>query len=92
MRSYKNLLWQGKHEWGDKFDPSALAQKFVRFYESGQRIEVKFSPDSEPERGYVGCTTGWKPSFLLIHRRSDLGSSTLLSDHYEVIKTLPLWL
>ena len=90
MRNYQDMLERRQHEHGAKFDPADLAPQFIRFYESGQRIEVK-TPWGDLERGYVGVTTGWKPAFLLVHRRSDSGSSTLLSHEYEITKTLPLY-
>lgn len=71
-------------------DTSNLASKFRHYHETGQRIEVK-TPWGETERGYVGKTTGWKPSYLLIARRNSSGSSTLLNDEYEVLKALPLY-
>lgn len=89
-QDYDGYIERKKQEHGSKFDPSALSKKFIPFYESGQRIEVK-TPWGKLERGYVGVTTGWKPSFLLVHRRNDRGSSTLLSDEYEIVKTLPLF-
>jgi len=85
MNAYDEFVARKQREYGDKFDPSDLAEKFVHFFDYGQRIEVK-TPYGEVERGRVGVTTGWKPSFLLVHRRSDHGSSTLLSDKYEVTR------
>ncbi|MGH7962943.1 MAG: hypothetical protein ACRERD_14120 [Candidatus Binatia bacterium] len=69
-------------EHGDKFDPSDLAEKFISHFESGERIRVEFDYGSGGKcvrTGRVSVTTGWKPAFLLIRRRTDRGSSTLLN-------------
>jgi hypothetical protein len=91
MDNYQNLVTRKRNEYGAKFDTSNLASKFIRYYESGQRVIVKMSY-GEVERGYVGVTTGWKPVFLLVHRRSDYGSSTTLSDKDEIIGTVNKYL
>jgi hypothetical protein len=67
---------EAPREFGRVFDDSALAPQFIRFFETGQRIEV--SGPSGVRRGRVGVTAGWCPCFLLMHRRSDRGSSDLL--------------
>lgn len=78
-------------EYGRKFDHSELSRKFIPYFENGQRIIV-CSKWGEKERGYVGVTTGYKPSFLLIHRKGDVGSGTLLDDSYEIIGTIDRFL
>lgn len=76
MRSYDDYLGTKRDQFGDKFDPSALAQEFVPYFESGERIRVV---DGEHVRtGTIGVTTGWRPAFLLMHRSSDDGSSDVL--------------
>lgn len=72
---------------GHKLDTSDLALKFSEYHETGQRIIVK-TPYGETLRGYVGVTTGWKPSYLLLNNTRSLGSSELLNDQYEIIGTL----
>ncbi len=68
-------------------DNSNLADKFTKYYETRQRIVVK-TPYGEITRGYVGKTTGWKPSYLLLARANSHGSSELLNDKYELIGTV----
>lgn len=68
-------------------DLSELATKFERFYENRQRIIVR-SPWGEVKRGYVGRTTGWKPSYLLLARANSRGSSDLLSEEWELVGTV----
>lgn len=90
LRDFQAYLARKRYEFGDRFDPSDLSPKFIPYYESGQRIIVRL-PGGEEERGYVHITTGWKPAFLLIHRRSDLGSATLLRDSYTIVGTVNLY-
>ena len=61
---FNEFLKRKESEYPDSFDPSDLHSKFVPYYESGQRIEIK--TDYGFQRGYVGITTGWKPVFLLM--------------------------
>ena len=60
-------------------DYSDISKKFISYYESGDRIKVKFSY-GEIKTGTVGMTTGWKPVFLLMLRSNSIGSSYTLSD------------
>lgn len=69
-----------------KLDTSHLAIKFTPHYNSNQRIEV-LTPYGERIRGYVGKTTGWRPSYILLARRNSIGSSELLDSRY-IITTL----
>ena len=72
---------------GHKVDTHLLCDKFTPFYNSGQRIIVK-TPWGDTIRGYVGKTTGWIPSYLLLNNTRSLGSSELLNDEYEIIGTV----
>lgn len=72
---------------GHKLDTSELASKFTSFYESKQRIIVK-TPYGETIRGYVGKTTGWRPSYILLNNTRSLGSSELLNNKYEIVGTV----
>ena len=58
---------------------STLAKKFEHYYESGERIRVRFS-HGEEKTGTVGKTTGWKPVYLLVPRADSRGSSDVLTD------------
>ncbi len=84
MRSYLQTINNRKAEFGDKFSDVALSKQFIKYYENGKRIKVLF-PDGSYEYGSVGMTTGWIPCFLLIHKSTDLGSSTVLSDKDKII-------
>ncbi len=84
MNDYAALMAVKRHSWGERFSEAALAQKFRPFFESGQRIEVRF-PGGVIKRGTVGMTTGWMPTFLLMLRRDSTGSSWVLSDDVELL-------
>lgn len=84
---FSQLLANKINKYGLLFDASELPDKFIPYFESGQRIIVK-SPWGETERGYVGITTGWKPSFLLLKTKRSLGSDTLLNERYQIIGTV----
>lgn len=87
MTKYEQLLARKRAEYGDKFDASDLAPAFVPYFNSGQRIEVEpnHSTSGRPRRGTVGVTTGWKPVFLLMKRRTSLGSTDTLSARDRVV-------
>jgi hypothetical protein len=71
---------------GDKFSEKDLSAKFVRAYNNGERFRIKVRFDyGEEVWGYVAATTGWCPSFMLMRRRGQHGSSELLSDCDSII-------
>ena len=65
-------------------DRSGLAPQFAGYYESGERIRVRFSYGEE-KTGTVSKTTGWKPSYLLMLRSDSVGSPWLLGKDDQVI-------
>lgn len=65
-------------------DRSDLAPQFAGYYESGERIRVRFSYGEE-RTGTVGKTTGWRPAYLLIPRSDSTGSSDVLGAEDTVI-------
>lgn len=67
-----------------------LASQFEPYYRSGQRIIVQ-KPYGEIVRGYVGKTTGWKPSYLLMANTRSISSSELLSHNDQIIGTVEKW-
>ena len=71
---------------GHELDTSGLAPQFEQYYQSKQRIEVQFAY-GENVRGYVGKTTGWKPSYLLLLKSNSSGSSYLLGHGDKIIAT-----
>lgn len=65
-------------------DRSDLAPQFAGYYESGDRIRVRFSYGEE-RTGTVGKTMGWRPAYLLMARSDSTGSSDVLGADDAVI-------
>lgn len=86
MRNYQEYLSRKHKEYGDKFDASNLDTRFIRYFESGQRIKVTICDMTLT--GTVGVTTGWKPCFLLMRTRRSIGSCWTLgaSDKIEAVQ------
>lgn len=78
------LYARARVRWGEKFDDTDLrnAPSLIRsLYGTDARVIVETRyPDGATLRiaGRVGVTTGWKPSFMLLHRRDSIGSSNLI--------------
>lgn len=93
MKSYRNLILERKQKYGKQFSSKDLDRRFVRYYESGERIKVtykygKINPEIEVKTGTVGITTGWKPVFLLILTSRSLSSSWILDKSVKKIEVL----
>jgi hypothetical protein len=87
---YTKSVRRGQREHGSKWDSSALdaAAQFVPWFGTGQRIRVTRNySGGEPETrtGRVSRTTGWRPSFLLMHRSNTIGSSDVLGPEDRII-------
>lgn len=87
MSKYTDFVERKKREFGEKFDNSELAENFIPYYNSGERVEVKFSY-GDIKRGTIGITTGWKPCFLLMLTKRSMGSSWTLSGKDKVVKVV----
>lgn len=72
MNDYQEFIVRKRKEYGDKFDISNLDPRFIRYFESGQRIKV--TTCDMTITGTIGVTTGWKPSFLLMRTTRSIGS------------------
>ena len=83
MPSYNEFIARQKRQFGEKFDPSCLDQRFVRFYESGNRIKV--DTGGMVVTGTIGVTTGWRPVFLLMRTARSLGSVWTLCEKDVII-------
>jgi hypothetical protein len=65
-----------------------LAPQFAAYLGTDQRIRVQTTyPNGETwtRTGTVGVTTGWRPAFLLMRRRTDHGSSDVLRPDDRII-------
>jgi len=80
----KNILDEKRQKYGNKASVKELAKQFVPYFESGERIKVKFSYGEE-KTGTVGITTGWKPIFILMLTKRSTGSSWTLSKKDKII-------
>lgn len=76
---------RGRQQEGERYDPSELdsVQPEIRHaYETGARVRVEGPMGTRT--GTIGCTTGWRPAFLLMHRSSDIGSWDVLGPDDKV--------
>jgi len=85
MRSYQDYVQNKRREHGAKFDASELASQFVPYFESGQRVRVRFAYGEEMT-GTIGATTGWKPCFLLMRTSRSIGSPWTLGKDDQVVE------
>lgn len=83
---FEQRLIRGQREHGDKFATDDLHARFIPYYNSGQRIKVRYGGEDGPTiTGVVSTTTGWKPAFILMRRSNDHGSSWVLTERDEII-------
>lgn len=95
----KMMHKDGVHE----MDFSALDERFTKYYESKERVEVTWKPgfedftgygcrtDGKKARFYVGKSTGWVPIYLQILRRDSFGGSALLSSAVKSVRGLNIY-
>ena len=90
MTKFEELISRKKQECGSKFRVSSLDKRFIRFYNSGERIKVtyKYGNETEIKTGTVGITTGSKPVFLLMLTSRSLGSSYFLDKSVKKIEVI----
>ena len=86
MNNYKKLVERWRRKWGEKFSESNLNPGFIKFYESGERIEVDFG--YEKKRGRVGVSVGWWPVFILILRVNSAGSCHVIGKSAKYVRTI----
>jgi hypothetical protein len=87
MTEYEKFLERKQAEYGERFVAPWGANLFARFLHSPTRIRVVTtypSGDTYERTGTVGITTGWHPSFLLMHRRGDHGSSDVIDERDSI--------
>jgi hypothetical protein len=72
MNGYADYVRRGQSRWGDRYREPEAASVFGPYFH-GPRVRVRFA-SGEEMTGTVSGTTGWHPSFLLMHRSSDIGS------------------
>lgn len=80
---YREYIAGKQREYGARFDASALDQRFVAYYRTGQRIKVE--TNGMVVTGTVGATTGWRPCFLLMRTKRSIGSPWTLGEHERIV-------
>lgn len=83
MSKYTDYITRKRAEYGERFDPSDLDPRFIPYFNSGERVRV--STRGLTLTGTVGVTTGWRPAFLLMRRRTDRGSSWVLGPNDQIL-------
>ena len=88
------------HSSGHEYDFSELDERFTKYYNSGQRVEVEWLDGFEDYSGYggrtngkkarftVGKSTGWKPIYLQIYSKRSTGGQAILSSAVKSIKAI----
>ena len=93
-QSYQDFINRKSVQYGDKFDPSDLAPKFIPYFESGERIKIDCVGLDDEGRdvyghyiitGTIGVTTGSRPVFLLMARSNSSGSGNTISGRDRII-------
>ena len=86
---YQDYLTRKKREYRENFNDVDLNKNFIPYYESQERITVKFcnkqGKEYERKRGRIGITTGWRPCFLLMLTTRSIGSSYTIGKKDKVI-------
>ena len=89
MNRYQDLVARGRARHGEAFSEASMDPRFRRWYESGDRIKVRYTAADGSytleTTGTVGATTGWMPAFLLMHSTRSRGSSYIIGPRDEVI-------
>lgn len=92
MSNFESYCNRKRAEHGEKFDASALASQFILHFNVGdtRRVKVEFpwtDIHGKPEViwGYVSVTMGWRPTFILMRRRGQIGSSDVLTADCEIL-------
>ena len=83
MRSYQEWHRRAEAQHGSRLSVAGLDSRFVRYFESGERIRVRCM--GAVITGTVGVTCGWFPVFLLIRTARSSGSSWTLGSRDEVL-------
>ena len=84
-------------------DNSALDERFTRYHDTGERVEVEWKKGFEDFTGYgcrtegkkarfyVGKSTGRKPIYLQILRKNSSGGSAILSCAIKSVRGLGIY-
>ena len=83
MTKFEGFLQRADMRYGLAFDKRGLAEQFIPFYNSGQRIRVKTC--GMELTGTISVTTGWRPCFLLMRTVRSIGSPWTLDQDNVIL-------
>ena len=88
MTRFEEYCNRQRQRHGAEFVPPTDT-RFIYAYNKGEHYRVKVLTCYGAERfmrwGYVALTTGHKPSFMLMRRRGQHGSSDLLGERENIV-------
>lgn len=93
MSRFEEYCARQRTRYGDQFIPPADPDDWlVRCFNNGPTFRVKVrttyaSGETRDRWGYVSLTTGWRPSFMLMARRGQHGSSDLIGATETLIES-----
>lgn len=89
----QDIVREGQHRHGAKFDGSDLVPRFAPYYgDYNIRVTVERtynSGETYRRTGWIGKTTGWKPAFLLMSRINAIGSGDVLGAKDRIVSVRP---
>jgi hypothetical protein len=83
MMEYEMYCGRQRAKFGKRFEETGLAKKFVRYFNSRERIKVDYY--GEVMTGTVAATTGWIPCFLLMRTSRAIGSGVTLNAETKIL-------
>ena len=89
---YEERMEQARQLWIDRnlrcdID---LDIRFSQYHESGERVEILYT-DGSVERGYIGKSTGWMPTYLLLKTKRSISGGSILSPMVQTIYGLGIY-
>lgn len=75
-------------QWSTEYAAALFASPLREHYESQRRVRVTTTYDGGEtltRTGTVSTTSGWRPSFMLMHRSNATGSWDLLDPERDVV-------
>jgi hypothetical protein len=82
MTAYAEAVARGRARHGDKYREPSGAATFGP-YLRGPRVRVRY-PDGETQTGYIGLSTGWWPTFLLMLTSRSISSAYTLDERHTI--------
>jgi len=86
-KSFQDYLKRKQREYGKKFNTDKLAKQFIPYYESGERLKIKFA-SGDTKQGTIEITTGWNPFFILVLTKDSISSPWLLGKTDKILSVI----